>query len=88
MKSTENTKICVRYQETKERSHAVEKKVPLHGLKLMNANVHRTKQTWQRHTDMLMSAELFLSKNVSVHRFQLSDSYSMFSWLEHCLQLS
>lgn len=43
------TKICVRYQETNERSHAVVKKVPLHGLKLMNANDHRTKQTWQRH---------------------------------------
>lgn len=44
------TKICVRYQETKERSRAVEKKGSLHGLKLMNANVHRTKRTWQRHT--------------------------------------
>lgn len=44
------TKICVRYQETKERSRAEEKKVPLHGLNIINANVHRTKQTLQRHT--------------------------------------
>ena len=44
------TKRCVRYQETKERSRAVEKKGSLHGLKLMNANDHRTKRIWQRHT--------------------------------------
>ena len=44
------TKICVRYQETKERSRAVEKKVTLHGLNIMNANDHRTKRIWQRHT--------------------------------------
>lgn len=37
-------------QVIKERSRAVEKKGSLHGLKLMNANVHRTKWTWQRHT--------------------------------------
>ena len=44
------TKICVRYQEAKERRRADKKKATLHGLKLMNANVHRTKRNWQRHT--------------------------------------